>query len=74
MMVYMQTLNNINCQLNNFFTGVEVRFQQLSYTVTEGQSVRVCMNIIGFADIEVTVEVNTSPVDAECKIKVLQCL
>ena len=52
-----------------YFAGVEVRLEQLSYTVTEGESVRVCMNIIGLADIEITLEVNTSPVDAECKMK-----
>ena len=47
------------------FVGVAVRFQQPSYSVLEGQIARVCIDVVGATDVEITVEVITSPADAE---------
>ena len=49
---------------------VTVRFQLLSHEVFEGQTVRVCIEIIGSTDTLVSVGVTTTPVDAEGE---LQC-
>ena len=49
------------------FTEVAVRFQQSSYAVLEGQMARVCIDVVSAIDIEINVQVTTSPIDAERK-------
>ena len=48
------------------FAGVTVTFLQSSYIITEGDIARVCFNVIGATDVEITVGVITSPVETEC--------
>ena len=48
---------------------VTVRFQLLSHEVFEGQTARVCIEIIGSTDTVVSVGVSTTPVDAEGEIQ-----
>ena len=50
------------------FAGFIVRFQQLTHEVLEGQTARICINIIGATDIVISVIVSTIPVDAEGEI------
>ena len=49
------------------FAGVAVRFLQSNYAVEEGETTRVCANLVGTTEIAVIVGVETSPLDAECK-------
>ena len=44
-----------------------MRFETSSYTVDEGETVRVCAVVVGATDIAVTVGVSTNPLDAEGK-------
>ena len=44
-----------------------MRFEPSSYTVDEGETVRVCAVVVGATDIAVTVGVSTNPLDAEGK-------
>ena len=47
--------------------GVAVRFLQSNYAVEEGETTRVCANLVGTTEIAVTVRVEISPLDVECR-------